>query len=325
LFVVNQRKFVISEREDVNIRIDKLLSNVYKDVSRVAIQNLIRGGSLSKNGETIFDTSYKTKLNDGFVLEVPDAKIDVLQPKTIPLDIVYEDSDLAVINKQAGLTTHPGANNSDNTLSNALLARYQSNLSTIGGTFRPGIVHRLDKDTSGLMIIAKNDAAHLNLSQQLQNKTLKRLYYGIIWGTLHPRSGEISGYMGRSKNNIKKMELVSETVGRFSLTHYRTIDTFLNGSLSLVEFNLSTGRTHQIRLHSSSKHCPLIGDKLYGGISRQLKHEYSSFKSLVELFPRQALHSYKISFVQPTSGKVMSFEISLPPDMEEIIKTLSKN
>lgn len=321
-------KIVIKVKEEqAETRIDKVLANFHKvkslDLPRTKIQELVKNGYLRKNGEIFTNVSCEAKLNDELILEIPEIEEKSLKPTSIPLNIIYEDDDLLVINKQAGLTTHPGAGNDENTLANALLALYGNKLSKIGGEFRPGIVHRLDKETSGLMVIAKNDEAHLNLSEQLQNRNLKRKYIGFLWGVLSPMSGQIEGYMERSKSNRAKMEMVKDGEGRYSLTNYKTLETFANKSISKVEFDLDTGRTHQIRVHCGYKGHPLIGDSVYGGKSQHLKNEYS-VKNFVDNFPRQALHSYKIKFNSPTTNKLLEFEVNLPNDMMELYKNLKK-
>ncbi len=313
--------------EDIGNRIDKIISNFYKikslNITRGQIQKFIKDGLLEKNGELFFDNSYLAKINDCFSIDIPNIEDKELKSADIPLNIVYEDNDLIVVNKQAGLTTHPGAGNDDNTLANALLKIYGNSLSKIGGEFRPGIVHRLDKDTSGLMVVAKNDNAHLKLSEQLQSRELKRNYVAFLWGALTPKVGVIEGYMDKSKTNRLKMEMVEDENARYSLTNYKTLQTFANNSLSFVEFKLDTGRTHQIRVHCAYKHCPLVGDHLYGGTSRHMKKDYS-IKELVDNFPRQALHSYRINFRQPTTNKLLKFEVPLPNDMEKLSKELEQ-
>jgi 23S rRNA pseudouridine1911/1915/1917 synthase len=308
-------KLIISE-DIIGNRIDKVLSNLCQPLPRAKIQELIKNGYLTNHSKIFNDNSYKIKIDDEFELDLPEFKEKVLQPKSIPLDIVYEDEDVMVINKQAGLTTHPNNINDENTLVNALLELCGKNLSRINDDLRPGIVHRLDKDTSGLMIIAKNDTAHLNLSEQLEKRDLKRNYIAFLWGVLNPKEGKIEGFIDKDKINRLKMDMV-KTGGKYSLTNYKTLKTYLNNSISKVEFNLDTGRTHQIRLHCSSKGCPLVGDHVYGGNSRHLKNIYSA-KDFVDNFPRQALHSYKIKFFQPTTHELKVFEIELPKDLKEL-------
>lgn len=309
-------------------RLDKILSEMCKsrfpEITRTRIQDSIKNGNLTKDNKIFIDISYRVKTGDEFVFEIPDIEEKILKPTKIPLNIVYEDDDLIVVNKQAGLTTHPGAGNDENTLANALLELYGDNLSKVGGDFRPGIVHRLDKDTSGLIVVAKNDEAHLKLSEQLQNRALDRNYIGFLWGVLSPKSGYIEGYIERSKHNRTKMEMTkNEEEGRYSLTNYKTLEIFLDNSISMVEFKLSTGRTHQIRVHCSSEGHPLIGDYIYGGKSRHLKNIYKA-KTFIDEFPRQALHSYKISFNQPTTGKFLEFEIPLADDLKLLYEKLTE-
>ncbi len=309
-------------KDIIGIRIDKVLSSLYHTFPRTKIQEFIKNGNLKNHGKIFTDNSYKIKIDDDFEFNLPKLEEKTLKPKIIPLNIVYEDKDVVVINKQAGLTTHPGSANEDNTLANALLELYGKNLSKINGDFRPGIVHRLDKDTSGLMVIAKNDAAHLDLSQQLEKRDLKRNYIAFLWGFLNPKNSSIEGFISRSKINRLKMEMV-KTGGKYSLTNYKTLKTYLDNSISKVEFSLDTGRTHQIRLHCSSRGCPLIGDQMYGGNSKHLKNIYSA-KEFVDNFPRQALHSYKIKFFQPTTRKLKEFEIDLPDDLKELENKISE-
>lgn len=310
-------------------RIDKILYNYCQqnniNLTRNKIQTLIKERYLLKNNIIFTDISYKVKLEDNFIFNIPIAQEKKLQPTKIPLNIIYEDEDVLVINKQAGLTTHPGAGNETYTLANALLEKYGNNLSKIGGEFRPGILHRLDKDTSGLMLVAKNDKSHLELTKQLQERVFNRTYIAFVWGVLKPQIGKIEGYIERSKTNRLKMEMTNNTEARYSLTNYKTIKTFLNNSISMVEFNLDTGRTHQIRVHCSYLKCPLIGDQLYGGKSRHLTKEYENLKTEIDAFHRQALHSYKLRFLQPTTHKELNFEIDLPDDMKKLYTILKSN
>ena len=319
-------KIIISQ-ENIDIRIDKLLSNIYSNLTRTEIEKYIKEGCLLKNNEVFKKNSYKTKINDEFIFNIPIKEKNELKPTKIPLNIVYEDNDLIVINKQANLTTHPGAGNNDFTLVNALLDKYgNKNLSNISGEFRLGIIHRLDKDTTGLMIVAKNNDSHIKLAEQLQKRILKRKYIALLWGVLKPLNGKIEGYIERDKQNKLKMIISKENIGRYSLTNYETIETFLSNSISFVEFNLDTGRTHQIRVHCNYMNCPLIGDKLYGGKNRYLKKDISkSLKENIENFSRQALHSYKIEFIHPTTNKKLEFSIDLPDDMKNIIQQLKQN
>lgn len=314
-------KIEVSENT-IGARIDKVLTELCQPFPRTQIQQFIKEGRLKNHNKIFTNNSHKIKADDDFDFNPPEFQEKTIKPKSIPLDIIYQDEDVIVINKQAGLTTHPGSGNDDDTLVNALLQIYGQNLSQIGGDFRPGIVHRLDKDTSGLMVVAKNDQAHLNLSEQLEKRDLKRTYIAFIWGVLNPRSGKIEAFIEKNKTNRLKMEIVKEG-GKYSSTNYKTLKTYLDNSISKVEFNLDTGRTHQIRLHCSHKGCPLIGDQIYGGKTRHLKDAYKP-KDFIDSFPRQALHSYKIKFFQPTTGELKSFEIPLPKDLKELESKISK-
>ncbi|GMO64061.1 MAG: RluA family pseudouridine synthase [Rickettsiales bacterium] len=302
----------------VGVRLDKALSED-SSLSRVVVQSLIQGNNVKKNGIIFTDNSYKIRVGDVIEYEII-SEVSELKAKAMELEIVYEDNDLIVINKPAGLTTHPNGHNDTNTLVNVLLTNYKDKLSTIGGDFRPGIVHRLDKDTSGLMVIAKNDATHLNLKEQLELRLLSRRYIGIVWGAFLHKEGEIEGYITRNALKMKYND--TDNGGRYSLTKYKTLHTYLNNSLSMIEFELNTGRTHQIRLHCSAKKHPIVGDSMYGGKTYHLKNEYVEEREFIENFPRQALHSYKISFKQPTTGKVLKFEIGMPDDIKKLIEII---
>lgn len=316
----------IKENQNCNIRLDKFiydsLPNKEKDAfSRTRIQDLIKNGNLKKDNQIFTTLSYKTKLNDEFSLDLPEPKETTIEEKNITLDILFEDENMLVINKQAGLTTHPGAGNSDNTLVNALLYHCKGNLSGVGGILRPGIVHRLDKDTSGLMVVAKNDVSHYSLSEQIQTRIFERHYNAIIWGNIFPKNGKIEGYIDRSKTNRLKMEMTNSS-GKYSCTNYSTIKEFGNVA-SLIDCKLDTGRTHQIRVHFSNKKHPLIGDQLYGFKGKKLKNGTLENQEFIENFPRQALHSKTIDFYHPITKEKMHFESELPSDMKELIKILN--
>lgn len=318
--------FICNKGED-EIRIDKFVHNNivkndnYKTLSRRKIQEFIKGSMLKKNNKVFNDNTYKIKTGDIVEIEIYENKEIKPEKQNIPLNIVYEDDDLLIINKQAGLITHPGAGNYDNTLVNALLFYCGDNLSNINNPIRPGIVHRLDKDTTGLMVVAKNNHTHEILKQQLKDRILKRKYNAIIWGNIVPPQGIIEGYINRCKTNRLKMELTKDNTGKYSLTNYKILENY--GSVaSLVECELDTGRTHQIRVHFSSKKHPLIGDYNYGGNLRKIKDEENKYKTFIEQFPRQALHSKVIKFIHPRTQKEMFFESDLPQDMKDLINNL---
>lgn len=305
---------------EAKTRLDKWLS-LRTGLSRSRVSALIERGAVSSNGAVVSDQDRKTVAGEVYRLEIPKPTAAVPEAQDIPLDIVYEDDDLLVLNKPAGMVVHPAAGNRDNTLVNALLAHCGDSLSGIGGVARPGIVHRLDKDTSGLMVVAKNDAAHNGLSAQFAVHSLERCYLALVWGRPNPARGVVETQIGRSPLNRQKMAVL-KTGGKRAETHYRTLATFENGAVGLVECSLKTGRTHQVRVHMTALGHPLLGDRVYGKTPKAAKSE--SLKTAVA-FPRQALHSYKMSFEHPLTGKTMRFELPLPPDMAAVVDSLRKD
>ena len=291
-------------------RLDKLLASGAPELSRSRIKALLLAGRVTTGGATITDPSYRVKPGETFVIWVPEPVPATPRGQAIALSVIHEDDALIVIDKPAGMVVHPAAGNPDNTLVNALIAHCGDSLSGIGGVLRPGIVHRLDKHTSGLMVAAKSDAAHRGLSAQFASRSLSRVYLALVRGIPSPTKGVIEGNIGRSPANRKKMAVLGEgrPGGRAAITHYRVLNSFA-GPVSLIECRLETGRTHQIRVHLTHKGHPLIGDKLYGG-------------ARTPPFPRQALHAYKLAFDHPLSGESMRFEIALPEDMRALIEGL---
>ena len=296
---------------DAGERLDKLLAGGSPELSRSRIKSLILAGQVASGGATITDPSYRVKPGESFAITVPAPVAALPRGQDIALTVVHEDSALIVIDKPAGMVVHPGPGNPDATLVNALISHCGDSLSGIGGVLRPGIVHRLDKDTSGLMVAAKTDAAHRALSEQFATRTLSRIYLALVRGLPNPSQGVITGNIGRSPANRKKMAVLDEDRpgGRHAVTHYRVLKS-LHGPTSLLECRLETGRTHQIRVHLTHRGHPLIGDRLYGGAK-------------APPFPRQALHAYKLAFIHPDSGRKMRFEIALPEDMQALIDSLT--
>lgn len=318
-------EFEVAENED-RIRIDKFLTIKLSEITRSKIQEIIEEKLvLNEQNQPFKNCAQKVRLGGKVFVSIPTPKPSHLEAKEIAFDIVFEDDDLLVINKPAGLTVHPGSGNSDNTLVNGLLFTHQNKLSSINGEFRPGIVHRLDKDTTGLMIVAKNDFTHQALSEDLKNRDVKRSYLAFIYGILNPKKGRIDKNIARSRVNRLKMKAV-KTAGRNAITNYETKEVFLNGFISLVECNLDTGRTHQIRVHMESMKHSIVGDPTYGSCRKLTPKDLDpKTKELVENFSRQALHSYKISFIHPRSNKEMFFEIELPDDLKNLSKCLKKS
>ncbi|MEQ8387445.1 MAG: RluA family pseudouridine synthase [Alphaproteobacteria bacterium] len=304
-------------------RLDKVLAD-RTALSRNRLKSLISGGLVFVNGRKIADPSYLVKPGTELVVRVPVPIAATPAAETIALDIVYEDAALIVINKPAGLVVHPAAGNTNGTLVNALLAHCGAELSGIGGVKRPGIVHRLDKDTSGLILVAKTDEAHVRLAAQFSAHTIERSYTALVWGVPGPLSGEIHGNIGRSPTHRKKMAVVTRG-GKPALTHYTTERSF-DTLASLVTCRLATGRTHQIRVHMAHLGHPVIGDPLYGRVpkwaSRARGARETAILARLRAFPRQALHARTLGFRHPTSDELCRFSSELPHDFNGLIYSL---
>ncbi len=306
--------------ENAGIRLDKWLASC-TELSRSRLSSLIADGRVLLEGRPTETPDRKVRAGEVYSVEVPPPVPALPQAEDIPLDVVYEDADLLVLDKPAGMVVHPAVGNYEGTLVNALLAYCGAGLSGIGGVARPGIVHRLDKDTSGLLVVAKNDAAHRALSEQFAVHSLERRYKALVWGIPEPVSGVIETQIGRSRTDRKKMAVL-KSGGKHALTQYKVLDVF-HGGVSLVECSLKTGRTHQVRVHMTHIGHPLLGDAVYGrapaGTRSRLPDEL--FR-LAASFPRQALHSCRMSFVHPRTGETMTFERPLPPDMQTLADAL---
>jgi len=305
----------VIENSDKNMRLDKFLS-FKTGFSRAETQRLIKNGNVLSDGEEVGDCAYKIKLNESFEIEIPEPKEAEPKPEDIPLDIVYEDNDLLVVNKPSGMVVHPGAGVYNGTLVNALLSHCKDSLSGIGGVKRPGIVHRIDKETSGLLVVAKNDITHLGLSKQFEEHSIDRVYYAFVYGVPSPLKGTIEANIGRSKFDRKKMAIVN-VGGKEAITHYEVQETFQNFA-SMLRCQLETGRTHQIRVHLSSKGHHLIGDKLYVANSKTSIRIPKELKTYINTFARQALHAATLGFVHPKTQKKLSFEVEFPSDLKEL-------
>ena len=254
-------------------RIDKFLQSQINELSRTRLQALIRDGQVKINNIIIKSASKKIKENDQIKVNFPPPKETLIRPNKIPLDILYDDDDIIVINKSPSVVIHPGAGNYEETIVNGLLFKYKNNLSSIGGKLRPGIVHRIDKDTSGVIVVAKNDNAHINLSKQFSDHSIKRVYEALVWGSLKPQNGKISEKISRSVKNRQLMAVRKEK-GKIAITNYKTLKIFQNLNLpkiSLIECQLETGRTHQIRVHMNFKGNSILGDKSYGKSKKKFK------------------------------------------------------
>ena len=315
---------LIVDENNQNKRVDVFLSKYEKKISRTKIKNLIEKGYLEINNLKVLEPSKKVSIKDKIKLEVPELKKLEIKPYKYKLDIIYEDNDVMVINKPAGLVVHPGAGNFDNTLVNALINYDKKNLSSINGELRPGIVHRLDKDTSGVIIVAKNNFAHTHLSKQFNEHSIDRKYIALVWGKLRPQKGEIKTFITRSSKNRQLMD-VSQTKGKLAITNYKTIEIYENSrvpTLSLVEYRLKTGRTHQIRVHMKFKGNPILGDKSYKKKLKKLKDVDPELNEIIKKIDRQCLHAKSLGFLHPTKNQRLFFESKLPNDLHKIVKKL---
>ena len=300
-----------------------MLVSKLEGYSRTQIKTLILNGNVSLDEKEIKDPSYITKENENYFINIILKQETKHSAENIDLNIIFEDEDLIIINKPPNLVMHPAPGNESGTLVNALMHYTNNQLSNLDDNSRPGIVHRLDKDTSGILVVAKNNNVHINLAEQFKEHTISRRYKAIVWGT--PDNQSIEGYIERNKKNRKKMSLNNKGFGKYSKTDIKLEKTF--GIASLVDCHLHTGRTHQIRLHLTSKNSPIIGDKIYGKSKiNQFGKDKNTFNKFMILknFERQALHAYHLGFDHPTSKKRMDFDIEIPEDFKNLIELLLK-
>ena len=315
---------LIVEENENNLRLDVFINKREGLISRTRIKNLILKEKIKINNKIINNPSKKVSRGDNISLQIPEPKEASLKPYNFKLEIIYEDDDLLVINKPAGIIMHPGAGNYDQTIVNALMHYNKDSLSTIGDELRPGIVHRIDKDTSGLVVIAKNNETHEKLSLQFSEHTITRVYQLLIWGKLRPSSGKIDTFITRSSKNRQMME-VSSTKGKRAITNYETIDVFENDktpTLSLVECKLETGRTHQIRVHMTYMGNSIMGDGKYKKKYKKLKDIDTNLENLIYKLDRQFLHAKTLGFIHPKTNEEMIFSSILPQELENIVKLL---
>ena len=328
----NNRRFQVSAgADDKGARLDRFLADRINELSRTRLKALILEGAVEVSGRTVRDPEYRVNAGDEIVVLVPEAEPAKPAAENIPLDIVYEDADVVVIDKPAGLVVHPAAGNRSGTLVNALIAHCGASLSGIGGEKRPGIVHRLDKDTSGLLVVAKNDRAHRSLSAQFadhgRTNDLSRGYLAFAWGMPRPERGTIDAPIARDPRSRVKMAV--RKGGKEAITHYEVLRKYagIDGkpAASMIACELETGRTHQIRVHLAKAGHPLLGDAVYG----------AGFRSKTALLPqkaqtalaalnRQALHAYRLAFSHPATGKLLSFESKLPAELAALEKSFKK-
>ena len=312
---------VTIEAAEAGERLDRVLAAKLDQLSRSRLKSLIEEGRVRLAGATIEEPSYRVKPGQTFAIIIPEIVPALPAAQRLPLDILYEDPDVIVLMKPPGMAVHPGPGTPDRTLVNALIAHCGDSLSGIGGVRRPGIVHRLDKDTSGLLVAAKTDLAHQGLAADFARHTIERAYLAVVWGIPSPRSGEIEGAIGRHPTNRKKMAIVARG-GKPALTRYKVVRPLGRGA-SLVECRLATGRTHQIRVHLTALGHPVIGDPVYGRPTpSRLALLSPAQQQAARAMNRQALHAYRLGFRHPRSGEQLAWESDLPADIENLIESL---
>ena len=313
---------VTAGEDDAGERLDRMLAARLEGLSRSRLKALIEAGMVSTGGATINEPSSRVKPGQTFAIVIPETIAAHPEGQALALEIVYEDRDIIVVDKAAGMVVHPAPGNPDKTLVNALIAHCGSSLAGIGGVRRPGIVHRLDKDTSGLIVAAKTDAAHQGLVAQFADRSVERAYSALVWGLPNPAKGEISGNIGRNPRNRKKMAVLKRG-GRPAVTRYQVKRSLAGGAASLIECRLLTGRTHQIRVHLAERGHPVIGDPLYGRQhGRRVAQLPEPGRAAVKAMNRQALHARTLGFRHPVTGEHCTFQSDLPPDIKSLQSSL---
>lgn len=306
-------------------RLDRWLAAAAPDLSRNRIKALVLEGRVAIEGRTVSEPSCRIKPGTSVVLTLPPPTPAVPEAQAIPLDIVYEDEQLLVVDKPAGMVVHPAPGSPDRTLVNALIAHCGDSLTGIGGVQRPGIVHRIDKDTSGLLVVAKSDAAHEGLARQFAEHSLARRYIAVVWGMPEKVKGTVEGNIGRHPKDRKRNAVLTPPAGKPAITHYRVLRASGTGA-AMLECRLETGRTHQIRVHMASIGHPLIGDPLYGRNSRTRAARLTGPGREVALaFPRQALHAISLGFTHPTTHEILNFQSQIPTDIMGLMESLELN
>ena len=311
--------FIVNE-DCNNKRIDQVVANQYPKISRTKVNKIIKNNLLKLNGSTFNDPSAKVKLGDQIeFVSLQEENVDLV-PKKMDLKIIFEDEDIIIIDKPIGMVVHPGAGNFENTMVNGLLYHCKNKLSGISGEDRPGIVHRIDKDTSGLLVVAKNDQAHSFIAKQFEEHTIKRSYLVFVHGILRPLHGRIETLIGRNKTNRQKMS-ADVAKGKEAITNYETLEVFKGSKIldiSLVKCVLETGRTHQIRVHMSHKGNPILGDQTYGKKIKKLRGIDQEFEDILKSLKRQALHAHTLGFVHPKTNQDVFYASELPEDLNKL-------
>ena len=322
---MNNTMIFLVKKNDDGERLDVFLSKEISHLTRSNIKKIIDSNNVKINKKIVNSSSKKVKLNDSVSIVLLIKNLERLLPNKIKLDIRYEDKDILIINKPKGMVVHPGAGNYENTLANALAYKYKNKLSNVGGELRPGIVHRIDKDTSGLLVVAKNNLSHSKLSKQFSDHSIKRKYLCLVWGVIRPLQGRIETLISRNKKN-RQLMMVSDFNGKKSITNYKTIKVFNIKDIpkiSLIECELETGRTHQIRVHMKYKGSSLLGDNQYGKKNMKFKKINENFLNKLSVINGQALHARSLSFVHPTKTKWVDFNSELPDDFKKLLDLLN--
>lgn len=303
---MDKYSFVIEGKEAGN-RLDQVLTELMEDCSRSYIQKLFGKGHIVINGKRAKEgqKKYKVKIGDEIEIEIPEDQPLNVEEENIPLDIIYEDEDVLVVNKPLGMVVHPGPGNYNGTLVNGIMYHCKGNLSSINGVIRPGIVHRIDKDTTGIIMVAKNDATHRSLSEQLKNHTIKRIYEALVYNNIKEDEGVVDKPLGRDPQNRFRRAVVTQDRGKRAITHYKVMERL--GKYTLVECQLETGRTHQIRAHMAYIKHPLVGDLVYGPKKTTIKRE------------GQMLHAKTLGFIHPRTGNYMEFSVEPPKEFLEVL------
>ena len=311
--------FIVNENLN-NKRIDQVVANQFPTISRTKVNKIIKNNLLKLNGNIFNDPSAKVKLGDQIEFEnLQEERVDLV-PKKMNLKIIFEDEDIIIIDKPIGMVVHPGAGNFENTMVNGLLYHCKNKLSGISGEDRPGIIHRIDKDTSGLLVVAKNDQSHTFIAKQFEEHTIKRSYLVFVYGILRPLHGRIETLIGRNKTNRQKMS-ADVVKGKDAITNYETLEVFKGSKIldiSLVKCVLETGRTHQIRVHMSHKGNPILGDQTYGKKIKKLRGVDQEFEDILKSLKRQALHAHTLGFVHPRTNQDVFYASELPEDLNKL-------
>lgn len=316
---MNNYNFVVDENFDQK-RIDQVVAQQYPKISRSKVSKIIKTELLKLNGEVLKDPSHKVKSGDQIEFENLKEETINLIPKKMDLNIIFEDQDIIIIDKPIGMVVHPGAGNYEDTMVNGLLYHCKNNLSGMNGEDRPGIIHRIDKDTSGLLVVAKNDQAHAFIAKQFEEHSIKRSYLVFVYGILRPLHGKIETLIGRNKNNRQKMS-ADVIRGKDAITNYETLEVFKGNKIpdiSLVKCILETGRTHQIRVHMSHKGNPILGDQTYGKKIKKIRGIDQKFEEILKSLKRQALHAHTLGFIHPTTNEEVLFASELPDDLNKL-------